>query len=82
MPQPARDLLGSGAAAVLAFFSPRSARLFARGSRGRRGGTSSRATAVSLSPATDAALGALRFGARRIAAAPSRDGMLAALGDV
>jgi uroporphyrinogen-III synthase len=70
-------LLKAGAAEVLAFFSPRSARLFGEAARAAAWGLGG-ATAVSLSAAADAALG-VPVGARRVAPAPTREGMLAAL---
>jgi uroporphyrinogen-III synthase len=73
----ARALLEAGRADVLTFFSPRSARLFAEAARGS-GWSLGGATAVSLSAAADAALD-LTVGSRRIAAAPTRAGMLDAL---
>jgi uroporphyrinogen-III synthase len=76
----ARALLAAGRADVLAFFSPRSARLFAEAARAA-GWELAAATAVSLSAATDAALD-VGAGARRIAPAPTREGMLAALADL
>jgi uroporphyrinogen-III synthase len=70
-------LLEAGAADALAFFSPRSARLFAEAARAARWDLG-RAIAVSLSAAADSAL-AVPVGARRVAPAPTREGMLAAL---
>jgi uroporphyrinogen-III synthase len=73
----AAGLLAAGRADVLAFFSPRTARLFAEAARAARWSLAT-VTAVSLGPAADAALD-LDIGHRRIAPAPTRDGMLAAL---
>ena len=75
----ARGLLAGGRVDVLAFFSPRTARLFAAAGRGA-GWDLARSASVSLSAAADAALRRTRAGrAGAIAAAPTRDGMLAAL---
>jgi uroporphyrinogen-III synthase len=73
----AERLLAAGRADVLALFSPRTARLFADAARAG-GWDLAPATAVSLSAAADAALD-VAVGARRVAPAPTRDGMLAAL---
>jgi hypothetical protein len=61
---------------VLAFFSPRTARLFAA-----EAGLwdLSRATALSLSGAADEALAGIGIGRRRVAARPTREGMLEGL---
>ncbi len=71
-----RSLLARGDVEVLAFFSPRTARLFAEGAADW---TLADATVVSLSPAADSALAGVGVGHRRIAAQPTREGMLAAL---
>ncbi len=81
LPAAARALLAAGRAEVLAFFSPRSAGLFAAEAEAA-GWDLGAAIAVSLSAATDAALGGLAPGARVIAAAPTREGMLAALAGI
>ena len=70
--------LARGAIAVVALFSPRSARLFAAQAR-TSGWPLGGVAAVSLSAAADAALVEAGFGARRIAARPDRDAMIAAL---
>lgn len=70
--------LDTGGIAVVALFSPRSARLFgaqARAAGWPLGGV----TAVSLSGAADAALETCGFGRRMIADRPDRDAMIAAL---
>jgi uroporphyrinogen-III synthase len=74
----ARDLLARGRIDVLTFFSPRTARLFAAEAAGA-GWDLSRTVAVSLSAAADAAFAGPAPASRRIAATPTRDGMLAAL---
>ena len=60
----------------MALFSPRTAGRFAAEAAGL---DLAGVTAVSLSAATDAALAGLGVGRRVIAAAPTRDGMVAAL---
>jgi uroporphyrinogen-III synthase len=75
----ARELLRRGRVAAIPVFSPRTARLFAA-EAGAAGWDLSAAAAVSVSAAADAGLGGLGLGRRLIAEAPSRDGMLAALG--
>jgi uroporphyrinogen-III synthase len=74
----ARALLAAGGVDVVTFFSPRTARLMAEAGRGA-GWDLSRAVTVALSPAADAAFGGPEPALRRIAAAPTRAGMLAAL---
>ena len=74
----ARALLAAGGLAVVALFSPRSARLFAAQARAA-GWPLGRVTAVSLSANADAALDGLGLGRRLVAPAPGRAGMLAAL---
>jgi uroporphyrinogen-III synthase len=74
----ARVLLAGGGIDVLTFFSPRTARLMAEAARGA-GWDLSRTAAVALSPAADAAFAGPEPALRRIAAAPTRAGMLAAL---
>ncbi len=70
LPDEARDLLARRAVEVVALFSPRTAgRFAAEAAEWDLGGV----TAVSLSAATDAALG-LAVGRRVVAAAPTRDG--------
>ncbi|MFO1208171.1 MAG: uroporphyrinogen-III synthase [Amaricoccus sp.] len=81
LPGEARALLAGGRADVVAFFSPRSAAAFAAEADGA-GWNLAGAAAVSLSAAADAGLGALGFGQRRVAAAPTREGMLEALAAV
>ena len=71
-------LLAAGGMEVLTFFSPRTARLVAAAGRGA-GWNLSRTVAVALSPAADAAFAGPEPALRRIAATPTRDGMLAAL---
>ena len=71
-------LLAAGGMDVLTFFSPRTARLVAAAGHGA-GWNLSRTVAVALSPAADAAFAGPEPALRRIAAAPTRDGMLAAL---
>ncbi len=78
LPRDARDLLARGGADVLAFFSPRTAGLFAA-EAARAGWDLGRAAAVSLSTAADAGLGGLGLALRAVAPAPTRDGMIAAL---
>lgn len=85
--RPAAALGGAAARALAAgsvdfalFFSPRTAAIFARlAERAGLAETMGCATAISLSAAADAALGSLRFGARRVAERPDRPGLLAAL---
>lgn len=75
---PARALLAAGGPAVVALFSPRTARIFAEAARAGEwplGGVA----AVSISAAADAALDGLGLGRRLVAATPGRAGMLAAL---
>ncbi|HET9067335.1 MAG TPA: uroporphyrinogen-III synthase [Amaricoccus sp.] len=75
----ARGLLAAGRIDVLPLFSPRTARLLS--AEGAGGGWDlSRTTLVSLSPAADAAFAAPEPARRRVAAAPTRAGMLEALG--
>ena len=74
----ALGLLADGRVDVIAFFSPRTARLFTAAGGGA-GWDLARTTSVSLSAAADAAFAGPEPGLRRIAAAPTRDGMLAAL---
>ena len=74
----ARGLLARGEVEVLAFFSPRTARLFAGEAKGA-GWDLARATAVSLSAAADAGLDGIGVGTRRVADRPTREGMLAGL---
>jgi uroporphyrinogen-III synthase len=73
-----RERLVAGGPAVLAFFSPRTARLFVAEAEAA-GWPLAPATAVSISHAADAALAGLGFGRRIVAPAPDRAGMLAAL---
>lgn len=75
---PARALLVAGGPAVVALFSPRTARLFAAQARAA-GWPLGGVTAVSLSAAADAALDGLGLGRRHPAPTPGRAGMLAAL---
>lgn len=81
-PQPlteaARALLRAGGIDVVALFSPRTARLFAAAGQGADWDLS-RTVTVALSPAADAALVGLAPGGRRVAATPTRAGMLAEL---
>src|SRR5690606_10988873 len=70
--------LATGTAAVIAHFSPRSARLFADQARAADWPLAA-ATSVALSPAADAALASLAFARRLVAAAPTRDAMIDAL---
>jgi uroporphyrinogen-III synthase len=81
-PQPltaeARALLAAGGVHVIPLFSPRTARLLAAAGRGA-GWDLSRTAVVALSPAADAAFAGPEPALRRVAAAPTRDGMLAAL---
>ena len=77
----AAALLAAGGVEVASFFSPRTALLFV-GEAAQRRWNLSRTVAVSLSEAADAALAALAFGERRVAAHPGREGMLAALAAV
>jgi uroporphyrinogen-III synthase len=79
LPEAARSLLAEGRAEVLAFFSPRTARLFAAEAR-QAGWNLEAATSVSLSLAADAALADLAIGERVVTRAPTREGMLDALG--
>lgn len=72
--------LAAGGVPALAFFSPRTAALFAAATAAE-GWNLSGATAFSLSPAVDAALRGIGFGVRRVAAEPSRSGMIAALAE-
>lgn len=74
---PAR-LLASGAADVVALFSPRSAGLFARQAV-EEGWNLAGTVTVALSVAADSELSPLRLAARRVAARPTREGMIAAL---
>jgi uroporphyrinogen-III synthase len=78
LPAAARTLLEAGEAELLAFFSPRGAQRFAVEARSA-GWPLGSATAVAISAATDAELDGLRLGRRIVAAAPDREGMLAAL---
>jgi uroporphyrinogen-III synthase len=77
----ARTLLAAGGPAVLAFFSPRSARLFATQARDASWPLG-RVTAVSIAAAADAGLDGLALGRRIVAETPGRAGMLAALASV
>ena len=78
---PARTLLAEGGPAVLALFSPRSARLFAAQARDA-GWPLARVTAVSIAAAADAGLDGLGLGRRVVAETPGRAGMVAALASV
>jgi uroporphyrinogen-III synthase len=71
-------LLRDGTAEVVAAFSPRSARIFAEAAQTEYWDLAG-ATAVALSGAADAGLGGTGFTRRIVAAAPTRDGMIAAL---
>jgi len=77
----ARALLAAGGVHVLAFFSPRTAGLFAAAGAGA-GWDLSHSVAVSLSAAADRAFTGPEPALRRIAAAPTRDAMLEALAAV
>jgi uroporphyrinogen-III synthase len=77
----ARARLAAGDPAVVALFSPRSARLFAAQAL-REAWPLARVTAVALSPAADAALAGLPLGRRIVAATPGRAGILAALAGI
>jgi uroporphyrinogen-III synthase len=81
VPPEAARLLAARAVPVLAFFSPRSAALFADQARAA-GWDTSRASLVALSAAVAAALDDLPAACRITAAAPDRDGMIAALAQV
>lgn len=77
----ARDLFAEGGVDVLTAFSPRSAALLAREAKAAAwdlGG----ATLVALSAAASAAHDAPEPGRRRIAPAPTREGMIEALADL
>jgi uroporphyrinogen-III synthase len=74
----AQALLAAGGPAVVALFSPRSARLFAAQAESE-GWPLGHVTAVSIAAAADAALDGLGFARRVVAASPGRAGMLAAL---
>jgi uroporphyrinogen-III synthase len=76
--QEARALLAAGGADLLAFFSPRGARLFAAEAKAA-GWPLGAVAAVSISAATDAGLEGLGIGQRTVAARPDQAGMLAAL---
>jgi uroporphyrinogen-III synthase len=78
MPAEAQALLAAARVDAVALFSPRSARIFAAAAR-EAGWPLADATAVALSSPADAALDGLGFGRRLVAAAPTREGMLAAL---
>jgi len=78
LPEEARALLARGGAEAVAFFSPRTARLFAAAAAGA-GWELSGPAGVALSAAADAGLEGLGFGRRLVAPAPTREGMLAAL---
>lgn len=78
LPDAAATLLASGAADMLAFFSPRGARLFAAAAR-VADWPLGRATAVAISAAADAGLGGLGLGRRCVAATPDREGMVEAI---
>jgi len=78
LPEQARAMLAAGDADLLAFFSPRGARLFAA-EASAAGWPLGAAAAVSISAATDAGLEGLGIGQRTIAPRPDRTGMLAAL---
>ena len=75
---PALALLAGGGPAVVALFSPRTARIFAAAARAGAWPLG-RVAAVSISAAADAALDGLGLGRRTVAATPGRAGMLAAL---
>jgi uroporphyrinogen-III synthase len=78
VPPEARTLLAAGGGDLLAFFSPRGARLFAAEARAA-GWPLGAAMAVSISPATDAGLDGLELGRRCVAQRPDQPGMLAAI---
>jgi uroporphyrinogen-III synthase len=78
VPPEARALLATGRADILAFFSPRGARLFATEARAA-GWPLGGAAAVSMSTATDAGLEGLGVGRRVVAARPDQPAMLAAV---
>lgn len=75
--------LASGALDLALFFSPRTAAVFVRlaGLAGV-GAECRRLTALSISPAADAALDALPWGGRRIAQRPAQQALLAVLDQV
>ena len=73
-------LEGAGVEAV-AVFSPRSARIFAQAARDG-GWDLAGTTSVALSVAADAGLGDAGFARRIVAAAPTREGMIAALAEI
>lgn len=81
MPGPAAALLAEGGVPVIAAFSPRSARRFARAAR-EAGWPLGGVTLVSLSAAADAAHDAPEPGRRVIAPHPGREGMIAALAGI
>jgi uroporphyrinogen-III synthase len=81
VPPEAAALLAARAVPVLAFFSPRSAALFADQARAA-GWDTAAATFVALSATVAAALGSLPAARRIVAEAPGRDGMIAALAQV
>ena len=74
-------LLRAGSVEAVAVFSPRSARIFAAAARDG-GWTLAGTTAVALSAAADAGLGDAGFARRILAAAPTREGMIAALAGI
>ena len=78
VPPEARALLAAGGADLVAAFSPRGARLFAAEARAA-GWPLDAASAVSISPATDAGLDGLGFGRRLVARRPDQPAMLAAI---
>jgi uroporphyrinogen-III synthase len=78
LPAGVREGLLRGTIDAVAFFSPRTARLFAAAAAGE-GWALAGAAAVSLSAAADAGLDGVGFGRRLVAPAPTREGMLAAL---
>ena len=78
---PAQALLAAGGPAVVALFSPRSARLFAAQARAEVWPLG-RVAAVSIAAAADAGLDGLGLGCRGVAPTPGRAGMLAALAAV
>jgi uroporphyrinogen-III synthase len=72
--------LGAGIVDFALFFSPRTAAVFARlVARAELAEAMRFVTAVSISPAADAGLGALPFRERRLAEHPDQPGLLAAL---
>jgi uroporphyrinogen-III synthase len=80
---PAKCALAGGTVDFALFFSPRTAAIFTRlAEAAGLGQACATIVALSISPAADAALGAMPWAERRVAERPTQDALMALLDDV